>query len=66
MPRDAVERCLLDQAKIDLLSDIIQRRYRENLSVDDMADPLLIQESRKTVREIHDALQLGSGRREPV
>ena len=57
LPSDAIGAMLLDHPKIDRLTEIIQRRYREDLSTGDLADPNLIEESWETVTEIHTALQ---------
>jgi succinylarginine dihydrolase len=42
------------------LEAIIQRRYRERLTLEDVADPQLVDEARTALDEITQALALGS------
>jgi succinylarginine dihydrolase len=50
---------MLDAAKADALEAIIRRRYRDRLSPADLADPLLLDESRAALDEIGQVLKLG-------
>jgi succinylarginine dihydrolase len=59
MPAKIARSMLIDQGKIDRLCDVIQRRYRNELSPADLADPALIDEARLAVDEIRDVLGPG-------
>jgi succinylarginine dihydrolase len=50
---------ILDEAKIAALEDIVRRNYRDRLIVADLADPGLLDESRKALDEIGQVLKLG-------
>ncbi|MEZ6028122.1 MAG: N-succinylarginine dihydrolase [Hyphomonadaceae bacterium] len=52
-------RGLLDDAKIDALEDIVQRRYRDRLTPAELSDPTLLAESRAALDEIGQVLGLG-------
>lgn len=50
---------ILDEGKIAALEDIVRRNYRDKLVVNDLADPSLLDESRKALDEIGQVLKLG-------
>jgi succinylarginine dihydrolase len=52
-------RGLVDEPRIDALEAIVRRRYRDQLSVRDLADPSLLDESRAALDEIGQVLGLG-------
>lgn len=51
---------LADEAKLDALEDVVARRYRDRLSLSDLADPQLLDESRSALDEFSAILGLGS------
>lgn len=51
---------MLDEAKIAALEGVVRRRYRDRMSVEDLADPALLEESRAALDEISQVLNLGS------
>ena len=51
---------LLDEDRIDQLETWVTRHYRDQLAVDDLADPLLLEESRCALDELSQILALGS------
>jgi len=44
--------CLLDDATIEKLSEVIQRRYRDELRLEDLANPALMAEAKLAIDEI--------------
>ncbi len=50
---------ILDEGKVAALEDIVRRNYRDKLIVADLADPGLLDESRKALDEIGQVLKLG-------
>jgi len=58
MPADAARPMLIDTGRIEQLAQVIQRRYRDELSPAGLADPALIQESRLAVDEVQQVLGL--------
>jgi succinylarginine dihydrolase len=52
-------RGLVDEPRIDALEAIVRRRYRDRLTVADLADPSLLDESRAALDEIGQVLGLG-------
>jgi succinylarginine dihydrolase len=52
-------RGLVDEPRIDALEAIVRRRYRDQLSVADLTDPSLLDESRAALDEIGQVLGLG-------
>jgi succinylarginine dihydrolase len=58
MPRELSKKYLLGDPMIERLTGIIQRRYRDELSIDDLADPALADESLAAVEEIFGAMNL--------
>ncbi|WP_115719006.1 N-succinylarginine dihydrolase [Gallaecimonas mangrovi] len=52
--------CLLDDALFNTLNHWVDKHYREQLQVADLADPALLQESRQALDELTQILQLGS------
>jgi succinylarginine dihydrolase len=50
---------ILDAAKVSALEEIVKRRYRDRLSLADLADPSLLDESRTALDEIGQVLKLG-------
>jgi succinylarginine dihydrolase len=59
--RAAVNRaCWLDAARGQQLADWIRRHYRDRLVLGDLADPALLDESRRALDELTRLLQLGS------
>lgn len=50
----------LDAARISALEDWVRRHYRETLRPDDLADPQLLEESRRALDELTQFLGLGS------
>ncbi len=52
-------RGLVDEARIDALETIVRRHYRDRLAPADLADPLLLDESRAALDEIGYVLNLG-------
>lgn len=50
---------ILDEAKVDALEEIVERRYRDRLTAADLADPALLDESRAALDEIGQVLKLG-------
>jgi succinylarginine dihydrolase len=52
--------CWLTDAKYVTLRDWVQRHYRERLTLADLADPLLLDESRRALDELTRILGLGS------
>jgi succinylarginine dihydrolase len=51
---------LFDERCERALQDIIERRYREHLTLNDVADPLLVDEARTALDEVTQVLGLGS------
>jgi succinylarginine dihydrolase len=51
---------LFDERCERALQDIIERRYREQLTLSDVADPLLVDEARTALDEVTQVLGLGS------
>jgi succinylarginine dihydrolase len=52
-------RGLVDEARIDALEIIVRRHYRDRLAPADLADPLLLDESRTALEAIGNVLNLG-------
>jgi succinylarginine dihydrolase len=52
-------RGLVDEARIDALEIIVRRHYRDRLAPADLADPLLLDESRAALEAIGNVLNLG-------
>jgi succinylarginine dihydrolase len=52
-------RGLVDEARIDALETIVRRHYRDRLAPTDLADPLLLDESRAALEAIGNVLNLG-------
>lgn len=52
--------CLFSEELYDDLTIWIKRHYREELHPSDLADPLLLEESRRALDELTDLLSLGS------
>ena len=52
--------CLLDAAAIDRLEAWVDRHYRDELTVADLADPELLDESRRALDELTGLLGVGS------
>lgn len=50
---------ILDEARIDVLQDVVRRTYRDRLAPSDLADPELIGEVRKAREELYVALGMG-------
>jgi succinylarginine dihydrolase len=50
---------ILDAAKVSALEEIVKRRYRDRLALEDLADPALLDESRTALDEIGQVLELG-------
>ncbi len=53
-------RAVVDEARISALEDIVRRRYRDRLTLADLADPVLLDESRTALDEIGHVLGLGA------
>jgi succinylarginine dihydrolase len=53
------DRGLVDEARIDALETIVRRHYRDRLAPADLADPLLLDESRAALEAIGNVLNLG-------
>jgi succinylarginine dihydrolase len=53
-------RVFLDESLADELADWIRRNYRDRLAPSDLADPALIDESRRTLDELTRLLRLPS------
>ena len=51
---------LLDDALADALDAWIRRHYRDRLAPEDLADPALLDESRRALDELSQLLRLGS------
>ena len=51
---------LVDEARIDTLSDWVARHYRETLTQEELADPALLEESRRGLDELTSLLGVGS------
>jgi succinylarginine dihydrolase len=58
VPAELCKRYVLTSEKIDQLENVIKLRYRDALSLADLADPLLIAESSQTVEAIYRVLGL--------
>jgi succinylarginine dihydrolase len=58
MPRELSRKYQLDDGMIERLTDVIRRRYRDDLRTADLADPDLIGESRVAIQEIWQVLGL--------
>lgn len=56
----AVGRCIVSPALLDSLEGWVQRHYRESLTMADLSDPALLQESRSALDELTGLLDLGS------
>jgi succinylarginine dihydrolase len=54
------QRVLLTESLYESLKDWIKRHYREHLVPADLADPLLLEESRRALQELTQLLDLGS------
>ena len=52
--------CMLDLAKVSALQAVVSRRYRDRLTPADLADPVLLEESRMALEEIGQVLGLGA------
>jgi succinylarginine dihydrolase len=52
-------RGVVDEACIDALETIVRRHYRDRLAPADLADPLLLDESRAALEAIGQVLNLG-------
>jgi succinylarginine dihydrolase len=57
---NAVKRCIVTPALLDTLEAWVERHYRESLTMDDLSDPALLQESRSALHELTGLLGLGS------
>lgn len=55
----AVGRCIVTPALLDTLEGWVERHYRESLTMDDLCDPALLQESRCALDELTGLLSLG-------
>jgi succinylarginine dihydrolase len=53
-------RCLLDEALYGALFAWVERHYRDELRAEDLADPLLLEESRTALDELTQLLGLGA------
>jgi succinylarginine dihydrolase len=53
-------RVLLDEKLYDALLTCLRARYRDRLTLDDLADPLFVDEARTALDEITQLLELGS------
>lgn len=53
-------RALLDEVRVTALEEIVKRRYRDRLAIADLADPVLLDESRTALDEIGQVLGLGA------
>jgi len=53
-------RALLDDARLEALEEVVRRRYRDRLTIADLADPALLDESRTALDEIGQVLGLGA------
>ncbi|HVW27229.1 MAG TPA: N-succinylarginine dihydrolase [Polyangiaceae bacterium] len=51
---------ILDDPHCDRIADLIERRYRDRLSGEDLADPALLLETRAALDELTELLELGS------
>lgn len=56
----AVGRCIVTPALLDSLEGWVERHYRESLTMADLSDPALLQESRGALDELTGLLDLGS------
>ncbi|MGL5185699.1 MAG: N-succinylarginine dihydrolase, partial [Plesiomonas shigelloides] len=52
--------CLLDNTKIDLLTHWVNKHYRDRLTLSDLRDPALLDESCRALDELTQILHLGS------
>ncbi|MCX2496803.1 N-succinylarginine dihydrolase [Plesiomonas shigelloides] len=52
--------CLLDNAKIDQLTHWVNKHYRDRLTLSDLRDPALLDESCRALDELTQMLHLGS------
>lgn len=52
--------CRLDRERIDRLEDWVDRQYRDELTVADLADPQLLDESRRALDELTGLLGVGA------
>lgn len=58
---NAVEpQCLIDEAKYQVLTNWVEKHYRDKLSEDDLADPNILVESQTALDELSQILNLGS------
>jgi succinylarginine dihydrolase len=62
MTRQQAADVAINAEKIEALSELVRRRYRDELSPADLADPGLIEESKRTVEEILKVLNNASSR----
>jgi succinylarginine dihydrolase len=53
-------RVLIDEELLTGLESVIERRYRDRLTFDDLADPELVNEAHTALDEITELLGLGS------
>lgn len=56
----AVGRCIVTPALLDTLEGWVERHYRESLTMADLSDPALLQQSRSALDELTGILDLGS------
>ena len=56
---DLAREVILADARIDALETIVRRHYRDRLAPADLADPLLLDESRAALEAIGQVLNLG-------
>lgn len=54
------QRVIVDDARLDALESWVDQHYRDELSVDDLADPDLGEENRRALDALTQMLQLGS------
>ena len=52
--------CLINDGQFARLDGWVDRHYRDRLTLDDLRDPALVQESRSALDELTQLLQLGS------
>ena len=52
--------CLINEARLTILRQWVNKHYRDRLSPEDLADPMLLNESRTALDELTGILQLGS------
>lgn len=56
----ANQNCLMSDALFDRLNQWVNKHYRDELAVDDLKDPALLEESRAALDELTQILKLGS------